>query len=123
MPALQDAWHILCIPAASAPYDDVLVGFQVEEPEASSVWFAGHKNKIRTICPNEKPMHATAHTNNEPFNAVPLLDTASPEAAWHAVAHNALIAFISFMWQTSPVMMEILPWPRRVQNQGFKTRP
>ena len=98
MPALQDAGHILRNPAASAPYDDVLVGFQVEEPEASGVWFAGHENKIRTMCPNEKPAHATDHANNESFNAVPLLDTASPEAAWHAVAYNALIAFISFTW-------------------------
>ena len=75
MPPLQDAWHILCNPAASAPYDDVLVGFQVEEPKASSVWFAGHENKIRTMCPNEKPAHATDHTNNAPFTGVPLLDT------------------------------------------------
>lgn len=85
-------------PAAPAPDDDVLVGVQVEEPEASSVWFAGHENNRRTLHPNEKPAPATHHANNEFFNAVPLLDTASPEAAWHAVAYNALIAFISFTW-------------------------
>ena len=97
MPALQDAGHILCNPAASAPYDDVLVGFQVEEPEASGVWFAGHENKIRTMCPNEKPAHATDHANNELQRRA---------AAGHrlaggglaAVAYNALVAFISFMW-------------------------